>query len=418
MGTRRAKLYARRMAWSDLVAAISSEPLPLAVLDRAAFDRNVERFRALARASGVPIRLATKSLRAPYLIERALARGAPELAGVLSYSVREAEALFARGIDDLFVAYPPSIRRGDEQDLARAARLAAAGARLVLAVDAEVTIERAEEEARRAGTKLELALCVDVSLELAGGRVHLGVRRSPLREPHAIVSLARSIAAHEHLSFAGLLAYEAQVAGLPDRSPYARVENPVKELVRRRSVEVVSRHRNRIVDALVAAGLAPRVVNGGGTGSLDSTTRASGVTEASAGSGLVKPLLFDYFHDAHVRALEPALFFALEVTRLPGPGWATLSGGGYVASGAAGADKLPRPVWPEGLTLDPMEGAGEVQTPVRLARGTTLAIGDAVLFRHAKAGELMEHVTEVLIVEGDRVLERAPTYRGLGLRFL
>jgi D-serine deaminase-like pyridoxal phosphate-dependent protein len=91
-----------------------------------------------------------------------------------------------------------------------------------------------------------------------------------------------------------------------------------------------------------------------------------------------------------------------------------VSGGGYVASGSAGPDKLPRPVFPLGLALDAQEGAGEVQTPLRLARGTALRLGDAVLFRHAKAGELCERFAEIVVVEGERIIERVPTYRGLG----
>jgi D-serine deaminase-like pyridoxal phosphate-dependent protein len=44
-------------------------------------------------------------------------------------------------------------------------------------------------------------------------------------------------------------------------------------------------------------------------------------------------------------------------------------------------------------------------------------LGDAVLFRHAKAGELCERFAEILLVEGDRVVDRIPTYRGLGWTF-
>lgn len=405
------------MAAPDLLRAIASQRLPCAVLDLSAFDRNLDRQRALARAHGLPLRLATKSVRAPALLRRCLARGGSDLRGLLCFSVAEAEALAGQGHDDLFVAYPPSLRRGDGHDLARASALAARGVSLVLAVDSREAIEAAAGEARRVGTALSLALCVDMSLELAGGRVHLGVRRSPLRRADAIVTLARLVADTEGAHFAGLLCYEAQVAGLPDRNPFARVENPIKELIRRRSITDVAQRRREIVEALAGAGLAPSLVNGGGTGSLDSTTRESGVTEVSAGSGLFKPLLFDYFHDAHVRALEPSLYFALEVTRIPGPGWATVSGGGYVASGSAGPDKLPRPVFPAGLTLDDMEGAGEVQTPLRVSRGTTLRLGDVVLFRHAKAGELCERFAEILVVEGERVVDRVPTYRGLGWSF-
>ncbi|MBN8611313.1 MAG: alanine racemase [Deltaproteobacteria bacterium] len=405
------------MAARDLLAAITNERLPALVLDLGAFDRNLERQRTLAKDRALPLRVATKSLRAPTLIARTLTKGGGDLKGLLCFAIGEAEGLFARGLDDLFVAYPPSIRRGKEQDLARAARLARKGCTLVLSVDSREAIDRAAEEARLAETELSLALCIDMSLELAGGRVHLGVRRSPLREPDEIVALAKHVASTPGLRFAGLLCYEAQVAGLPDRSPFAPLENPIKQLIRRRSIDDVAKRRCAIVDALVSAGLAPSIVNGGGTGSLDSTTRQSGVTETTAGSGFFKPHLFDYFHDAHMRALEPALFLALEVTRIPGPGWATVNGGGYVASGSAGKDKLPLPVWPEGVTLDDMEGAGEVQTPLRVPKGASLAIGDVVLFRHAKAGEPCERFPEILVVEGGHVVERAPTYRGLGWSF-
>ena len=396
--------------------AIRDEALPCAVLDVAAFDRNRARIAAMARAHALPLRMATKSLRAPALMRRLLKRG-PELQGLLCFAVREAECLHSLGFDDFLVAYPPSLRSGAEQDLARAARLAKKGVTITLAVDSLLGIERAAEEARALETTLSLVLDVDMSLEVAGDRVHLGVRRSPLRRAEEIVALARRIDDTEGVSFEGLLCYEAQVAGLSDRNPFARLENRVKQLVRTASIADVARRRNAIVQALTDAGLRPRLVNGGGTGSLNTTTRESGVTEVSAGSGFYKPHLFDYFHDAHMKTLEPSLFFALEVTRIPGPGFVTLSGGGYIASGSAGPDKQPLPVFPTGLQCIDAEGAGEVQTPLRVPTNVKLALGDAVFFRHAKAGELAERFENILVVEGEKIVERVPTYRGLGWTF-
>lgn len=399
---------------AQLRHAIRNEALPCAVLDLAAFDRNAARIRAITQAHGLPLRIATKSLRVPALIDRLLQQG-PALQGLLCFAVREAECLHALGHDDLLVAYPPSVRAGADQDLARAARLAKKGVKLTLAVDSLSAIARAAEEARAEQTSLALVLDIDMSLRLAGA--HLGVRRSPLRDPSEIVRLAKHIEATEGVSFEGLLCYEAQIAGLGDRNPFARMENRVKQLVRARSVVDVARRRSEIVEALRHAGLPPRLVNGGGTGSLNTTTRSSGVTEVSAGSGFYKPHLFDYFHDAHMQALEPALFFALEVTRIAGPGFVTLSGGGYIASGSAGPDKQPLPVFPRGLQCIEAEGAGEVQTPLRVPSNVSLALGDAVLFRHAKAGELAERFETILLVEGDKVVARVPTYRGLGWTF-
>jgi hypothetical protein len=37
--------------------------------------------------------------------------------------------------------------------------------------------------------------------------------------------------------------------------------------------------------------------------------------------------------------------------------------------------------------------------------------------RHAKAGELAEHVTEYHLVRGDRLVLTTPTYRGEGRAF-
>ena len=65
-----------------------------------------------------------------------------------------------------------------------------------------------------------------------------------------------------------------------------------------------------------------------------------------------------------------------------------------------------------------MEGAGEVQTPLTVPESLKLDLGAPVFFRHAKAGELAEHFQQYLLVRGDRVEARAPTYRGAGQRFI
>jgi D-serine deaminase-like pyridoxal phosphate-dependent protein len=88
--------------------------------------------------------------------------------------------------------------------------------------------------------------------------------------------------------------------------------------------------------------------------------------------------------------------------------------GGYVASGEPGPDRLPLPLVGK---LLPMEGAGEVQTPVVLPDGVEVPLGAPLLFRPAKSGELAERFNEYLLWRGDRIVDRAPTYRGLGRAF-
>ncbi len=69
-------------------------------------------------------------------------------------------------------------------------------------------------------------------------------------------------------------------------------------------------------------------------------------------------------------------------------------------------------------TLPPQEGAGEVQTPLLGPAADDLAIGDRVYLRHAKAGELCERFSSLHLLEDERIVEEAPTYRGEGQCFL
>jgi D-serine deaminase-like pyridoxal phosphate-dependent protein len=168
-------------------------------------------------------------------------------------------------------------------------------------------------------------------------------------------------------------------------------------------------------EALAAAGGRLEFVNGGGTGSLARAAAIGVVDELTAGSGLYAPALFDNYRSL---ALEPAAFFCLPVVRRPVGGIATLLGGGYVASGGAGRDRLPDPFLPGGLRLDRDEGAGEVQTPVTGAAAYSLRIGDRVYLRHAKAGELCERFDRLYLIDGNELVDEVPTYRGEGLTFL
>jgi D-serine deaminase-like pyridoxal phosphate-dependent protein len=244
--------------------------------------------------------------------------------------------------------------------------------------------------------------------------LHLGVRRSPLRSVEDVLQFAEAIAKAPHLQLDGLLTYEAQIAGLPDRSPFAPWTNWAKRLMKRAARRQLEATRAALDEALRGRDVKLRLRNGGGTGSLGWAAAASTLTEVTAGSGLLDSQLFDYFQDVQ---LTPAAYFTLQITRKPREDMVVVQGGGWVASGGAGLDRLPTPALPPGCRLLPMEGAGEVQTPVLLPPGVRPALGTPLFFRHAKAGELAEHIDEYLLIRGDRIEGRAPTYRGLGKCF-
>jgi D-serine deaminase-like pyridoxal phosphate-dependent protein len=400
------------MDWSGYVRALEGERLPAAIVDLDALDRNVLRLRRRVERTQKTLRVASKSVRHVGLLRRILETGGDVFRGLMCFTLEEAVFLSDEGFDDLLVAYP-SVER---DALAEIASRVKRGATIRVMADDRAHLLAYGRAAADAGVSLEVVLDLDVSYEALGGRVHLGVQRSSIRSVERLVEIVRAARAIDGISIAGLMGYEAHVAGLPDASPFSARMNRVKRAIKTISVPRVARIRRDAVRALHREGIAPKLVNGGGTGSVDTTLEEPWLTEITAGSGFVCSHLFDYYRG---NELEPAAFFALEVSRIPQPGIVTCLGGGYVASGEPGWDRLPIPYLPRGLRYLPMEGAGEVQTPLSTSPETpALAVGDPILFRHAKAGELAERFNAYTLLRGGQIVGREPTYRGMGKCFL
>ncbi|MFI7304608.1 amino acid deaminase/aldolase [Micromonospora aurantiaca] len=381
---------------------------PYAVVDLTAFDANAE---ALAgRSGGKPLRVASKSVRVRELLTRALKR--PGWRGVMAFTLPEALWLVRSGVsDDVLVAYPTA-HRGGLTDLAADPALADAVTLMIDDTAQLDLIDRVCPPARRPA--LRICLDLDASWRPLGGRVHVGVRRSPVHSATAAGALAAAVAGRPGFRLVGLMSYEAQIAGLGDAPPGQAMLGSAIRVAQRGSYRELLARRSAAVGA-VRDHADLEFVNGGGTGSVAATSADPAVTEVTAGSGLYGPTLFDAY-----RAWRPtpAAFFACAVVRRPAPGLATVLGGGWIASGQAASSRLPRPWLPDGLKLLGAEGAGEVQTPLAGKAADDLRVGDRVWFRHAKAGELCEHVNEVHLVEGDAVVATVPTYRGEGHAFL
>ena len=389
-------------------ATFAGRAMPFAYVDLDLFDENARRIAALAHERSKRVRIASKSVRSVALLRRILAAGAT-FQGLMCFTAREAVWLAGQGFDDLLIGYPA----WHEADLDAMARATQTGARIVLMVDSIGHVERAEVTARRAGVRLPLCVELDMSLDLPG--LHFGVWRSPLRTAEQARPVLERIAASQDVWLDGLMGYEAQIAGLGDNTPGQAAKNLLIRALKRRSVRQVAARRAELVALVRALGIAPRFVNGGGTGSLATTREEPDVTEITAGSGFYAPGLFDAYRQ--FRYL-PAAGYAVEIVRQPAPDLYTCLGGGYTASGAAGADKLPRVFQPRGARLLPLEGAGEVQTPVRYRGPERLGLGDPIFLRHAKAGELCERFTHLLLVQGGAVVDEVTTYRGDGQCFL
>jgi D-serine deaminase-like pyridoxal phosphate-dependent protein len=393
---------ARRL--SKAVEQLPDPAVPMLVVDVAAFDANAADL--VRRAGGKPVRVASKSIRVPALLERALGR--PGFAGVLSYSLREALWLVGNGVsNDVVLGYPTV----DSVALRRLVADPAALGGVTLMVDDPAQLDLVEAARAATGANdVPVRVAVDIDAGLQLGRVHVGPKRSPLHDDERVLSFVRNVVSRPGLRLVGVMTYEGQVAGVPDDVPGQRAKSLIVRQLKQRSLAQLAERRSRLA-ARIGELVELEFWNAGGSGSVEATAADPAVTEIAAGSGLLVPGLFDHYQSFRPR---PAAFFGVPVVRRPAAGVVTVAGGGYVASGAAGKDRLPLPWAPAGLSLTALEGAGEVQTPLTGPGSANLAVGDWVWFRHAKAGELAEHGNTVHLIREGAVVESVPTYRGLG----
>jgi len=399
---------ARNRLWARLSAAVEAlptpPPTPLMVVDLDAFDANASDL--VRRAGAKPIRLASKSVRVPALIERALT--SPGIRGVLAFTLREALWLERQGItDDLVLAYP-TVDRGALTELVASPSRAA---HITLMVDDLAHLDVVDSVRSSPTVPVRVALDVDAGLRLSGRLV--GPKRSPLHDVEDVLRFARRVTERPGFVLVGVMTYEGQVAGVPDDVPSQRARSLVVRRLKSASMTQLA-ERRRVISEQLAELVDLDFWNAGGSGSVQASAADPVVTEVAAGSGLLVPGLFDHYQAFTPR---PAAFYGLPVTRRPSATMATVHGGGLIASGPVGADRAPIPWAPPGLHLTSLEGAGEVQTPLSGHPAALLRIGDLVWFRHAKSGELFEHTNTVRLLAGDEFVDEVPTYRGCGNRW-
>jgi D-serine deaminase-like pyridoxal phosphate-dependent protein len=393
-------------SWEQLEQACSGLRAPFALVDLDALWANAAAM--VARAGGKPIRVATKSLRCRALIQQILASD-ERFKGLMTFTLPETLWLHGHGFGDLLLAYPTA----DTDAVAALARLESDDRPIVM-VDSVEHLDWLAAAAPSPAAPLRLCIEFDTGFRLPRGLATIGPKRSQIRTPKAAVALTREIGRRAGMELAGLMGYEGHIAGVGDLP----LGNPLRGIAIRRmqraSAAEIAERRAAIV-AAVREWAPVELVNGGGTGSLTTTAREAAVTEVTAGSGFYAPSLFDRYSAFTQR---PAAMFAMPVVRRARADVVTLLGGGYLASGAIGKDRLPEPYLPAGLSLDPLEGAGEVQTPVKGKAARQLRVGDNVYLRHAKAGELCERFNSLHLLQGGGVFDEVPTYRGEGLAFL
>ena len=391
----------------DFQAIFRGRALPAAFVNLDAFDANIE--TVLRRSKNKLVRSASKSVRCVALLRRLEQKLGKRYCGIMTYSGEETLHLARAGFDRLLLGYPVT----GEAVLYDLAKAVADGKDVAFMADLPEHLLRLDAAAKKAGARL--GVCLDIDMSSKFPFLYFGVRRSALTDVGKVEKLLATLRSCERLRLVGVMGYEAQIAGLQDNLPGQAAKNVVLRALKAHSVNDVAKRRKAVVEMLKTKGYELQFVNGGGTGCLETTAQENVVTEVTAGSSFYSSGLFDgYKAFKHL----PSAGFAVEVTRKPAENIYTCSGGGYIASGASGPDKLPRVWYPAGGKLLAHEGAGEVQTPVLFDGAVKLNVGDAVVMRHAKSGELCERFNTLLLLSNGEVVDEVPTYRGEGMCFL
>ena len=379
---------------------------PCAFVDVDSLNKNMKAITRGARHK--KIRIASKSIRSVQVLKDILAYSTV-FQGIMCYTGEEALYLYEQGLDDLLIAYPI----WDEATLRTICHQVKLGATITVMIDSVEHISRLEKIAQEEAGSFYVCMDIDLSSQIYG--IHFGVYRSPIRTVNEAKALVEKMLQSPYITLDGIMGYEAQIAGVTDADPKQVAKGWLIRQMKKKSAKEVVKKRKLVMKMLNKAKVSLRFVNGGGTGSLHRTAKERVVSEVTVGSGFFHSHLFDKYKDFQY---EPAAGFAVTITRIPEKHIYTCFGGGYVASGAVGEDKLPEVFLPNGANLIKNEGVGEVQTPIKYNGAIPLTYGDPIFFRHSKAGELCERFNTLYMIQDGKVVATYNTYRGDGKCFL
>ncbi|KUF31996.1 MULTISPECIES: amino acid deaminase/aldolase [Lysinibacillus] len=384
--------------------AFSDLERPFAWLDLDALDKNIRTVQEAC--GGKQIRIATKSIRSVEVL-RYVQKNLANVVGFMTFTAAETIFLLQQQFDDLLLGYPVM----EEAAIRRLLHFVKDGKSITFMVDRPEHIQLLAKLGLEIGVRVQV--CIDINVSNDFKVLYFGTKRSSLYSLETLTPFLQEIQKTSAIEVVGAMGYEAQIAGVGNR-PANALKGKVIEAMQVQAKKQVTQFRRLAIAHIKAYFPNLRFVNGGGSGSMLYTNQQKEVTEITVGSAFYAPALFDQF--THLQ-LEKAAGFALSVTRKPEKNIVVCHGGGYTASGAIGLDRLPVFYEPSNFAYLSLEGAGEVQTPIKV-KGKHINIGDTIYFRHAKAGELCERFQVLHGIREDKYMGPYTTYRGDGQCFL
>jgi D-serine deaminase-like pyridoxal phosphate-dependent protein len=226
---------------------------PVMLVDLDVVEANLARVQAQAHAHGFALWPHTKTHKSTWLATKQMELGAQ---GLTVAKLGEAEVMRAAGLRALLIAYP--LLGPAKQE--RLTHLLEQGTMVRVALDSRQAADTVAGAARRAGTEVDVLIEIDTAFHRVG-----------VSPGEAALPLVRYVADQPGLHYLGLLSFAGQISGnLDEEGRQGVLEQEAQLMIETR-------------DALVHAGLAPRVISLGGTHHSVRMARIGPATEIRPG---------------------------------------------------------------------------------------------------------------------------------------
>lgn len=347
---------------------------PTLVIDRAGLDANIAEVRRALAPSPLALRIVTKSLQAPGLLQAVIDGCGADRLMVFNGVMLDA-MVAAHPAADVLTGRPLPAAQVDAF-VRRHGRDPAPAAHPQWLVDSPARLAQYAAVARAHAAPMRLNLEIDV-----------GLRRGGLIGPVAVAEMIDLAAAEPLFTISGLMGYDAQVAAMA---------SPTEEMAKVRRRYATAR---RVLLGKLGHDPAAFTLNTGGSPTYSLHLDDAVANEVSIGSAFVKPLNFDL---PTLAAHRPACFVAMPALKVL-DGETPDSRRVFLYGGCGDAD----PVWPAGAAFSALGGGRYMMTaPAQLA----LRQDDFILMRPRESEGAFLHFGDIAVFEDGEIVDWWPTF--------